>query len=119
MSTKQLNDVEQQRDSEAATLASPTEKKQSEDGKLAIEETERPDEDDNERKPSNKGKVAVTLDPHEDPKNFPLARKWLIVLIMSSAAFCTTCTSSIVRFSVRRFCSLFLTLVLGCRCRRR
>ncbi|THH04362.1 hypothetical protein EW145_g5577 [Phellinidium pouzarii] len=37
----------------------------------------------------------VTLEPEDDPKNMPLLRKWVVVLIISSAALCATCTSSI------------------------
>lgn len=96
MLSKQLNDLEGQRDSEAATLAPQNEKQSVDNDKQAMTEKEETTSDDVERRGSNKGKVSVTLDPNEDPKNFPLARKWLIVLVMSSAALCATCTSSIV-----------------------
>lgn len=41
-------------------------------------------------------RTMVTLEPEDDPKQLPLARKWLAVLTISSAALCVTCTSSIV-----------------------
>lgn len=41
-------------------------------------------------------RAMVTLEPEDDPKQLPLARKWLAVLTISSAALCVTCTSSIV-----------------------
>lgn len=41
--------------------------------------------------------VLTKLDESDDPTRFSTARKWLIVLVISSAALCTTCTSSIVR----------------------
>ncbi|KAH8108393.1 MFS transporter [Phellopilus nigrolimitatus] len=37
----------------------------------------------------------VSLEPEDDPKNIPHFRKWLVVLVISSAALCATCTSSI------------------------
>ncbi|EJD05266.1 MFS transporter [Fomitiporia mediterranea MF3/22] len=43
-----------------------------------------------------KGKTILTeLKPEDDPKKLPLFRKWLAVVVICSAAFCTTCTSSI------------------------
>ncbi|KAL5525421.1 hypothetical protein ACEPAF_9291 [Sanghuangporus sanghuang] len=39
--------------------------------------------------------VLAELDPEDDPKNLPLFRKWLVVIVISTAAFCTACTSSI------------------------
>jgi len=44
----------------------------------------------------NPKRTMVTLEPEDDPKQLPLARKWLAVLTISSAALCVTCTSSIV-----------------------
>lgn len=40
--------------------------------------------------------VLAELDPEDDPKNLPLLRKWVAVIVISTAAFCTACTSSIV-----------------------
>ena len=93
-----MNDIEKQPGgSEVATLASPAESGYVDDEKLATVEKRQLQNDDAYDRASKKGKTIVSLDPNEDPKNFPLVRKWLIVLIMSSAAFCATCTSSIVR----------------------
>lgn len=42
----------------------------------------------------------VTLDASEDPKRrYTLGRRWLIVLVVGSGAFCTTCASSIHSFA--------------------
>ncbi|TDL14038.1 MFS transporter [Rickenella mellea] len=41
----------------------------------------------------------VTLGPSEDPKQMPSSRKWLAVLVISSAATCVTCASSIAAFA--------------------
>lgn len=38
----------------------------------------------------------VVLDPEDDPKELPLIRKWLAVLVICSAALCTTFASSAV-----------------------
>lgn len=46
--------------------------------------------------PGKPERTMVTLEPEDDPKQLPLARKWLAVLTISSAALCVTCTSSIV-----------------------
>ncbi len=49
------------------------------------------------------GAYQVTLSPADDPVNMSLARKWLIVLIISSASLCVTCASSIVRLFVPEY----------------
>ncbi|TFK50659.1 MFS general substrate transporter [Heliocybe sulcata] len=41
----------------------------------------------------------VALDETDSPKHLSQARKWLIVLIISSSALCVTCASSIASFS--------------------
>ena len=56
--------------------------------------------------------VLTKLDESEDPTCFSTARKWLIVLVICSAALCTTCTSSIVCLSRHSF-SLALTRAIG------
>jgi hypothetical protein len=38
----------------------------------------------------------VVLEPEDDPQNKSLFRRWLAVLVISSAALCVTCASSIV-----------------------
>lgn len=38
----------------------------------------------------------VALEPEDNPQNMTLFRRWLAVLIISSAALCVTCASSIV-----------------------
>ena len=42
--------------------------------------------------------VLTELDPEDDPKNLPSFRKWLAVIVISSAGLCTACTSSLVCF---------------------
>lgn len=37
-----------------------------------------------------------TLDAEEDPKNFPVLRKWISVVTIASGTACATCASSIV-----------------------
>lgn len=96
-----MNDVEKQTGgSEVATLASPMENDYPDDVKKKNPEKTQLQNDDASYSHGKKGKTVVSLGPNEDPKSLPLARKWLIVLIMSSAALCTTCTSSIVRASL-------------------
>ena len=38
----------------------------------------------------------VELEPHEDPKNMSPFRKWVAVVVISSASLCATCASSMV-----------------------
>lgn len=40
----------------------------------------------------------VTLEPHEDPKNIPNWRKWMIVFILASGAHCAACASTVVSY---------------------
>jgi len=40
--------------------------------------------------------LMVFLDDSEKPQNMTIARKWLIVVLISSAALCVTCASSMV-----------------------
>ena len=49
---------------------------------------------------STKDPYEVQLDPHEDPKNFPAARKWLILFVICTGTLCATCASSMVSASV-------------------
>ncbi|KAG2151542.1 major facilitator superfamily domain-containing protein [Suillus clintonianus] len=41
----------------------------------------------------------VGLEPEDNPQNMPLFRRWLAVLIISSASLCVTCASSIAAFT--------------------
>jgi MFS family permease len=41
----------------------------------------------------------VTLEPENNPQNLSGIRKWTVVLVISSAALCVTCASSIVSFT--------------------
>ncbi|KAJ3781401.1 major facilitator superfamily domain-containing protein [Lentinula aff. detonsa] len=41
----------------------------------------------------------VTLEHHEHPQSLSIARKWLIVLVISSSALCVTCASSAASFT--------------------
>ncbi|KAI0786398.1 major facilitator superfamily domain-containing protein [Abortiporus biennis] len=41
----------------------------------------------------------VVLSPEEDPRNLPLLRKWLTVLVISTSALCVTCASSVAAFT--------------------
>ncbi|KII94713.1 hypothetical protein PLICRDRAFT_47737 [Plicaturopsis crispa FD-325 SS-3] len=50
---------------------------------------------------------AVTLDPHEDPLNKSRFRKWVIVVVISSASLCVTCCSSIAGFTEAGMASEF------------
>lgn len=40
----------------------------------------------------------VSLDTGDDPQHLPIFRKWLAVLVVSSASLCVACSSSIVSF---------------------
>ncbi|THH30672.1 hypothetical protein EUX98_g3526 [Antrodiella citrinella] len=44
-------------------------------------------------------KFRVELSPEEDPKNMSVFRKWLAVLVISTAAFCVTSCSSAAAFT--------------------
>lgn len=46
---------------------------------------------------SDKEQFLVALDANEDPKNISLLHKWVIVLVVSTSALCSTCASSMVR----------------------
>lgn len=39
----------------------------------------------------------VTLEHDDDPKNLPVLRKWLILLVVCCGSLCATCASSMVR----------------------
>ncbi|KAF9553357.1 MFS general substrate transporter [Agrocybe pediades] len=41
----------------------------------------------------------VSLDESQDPQNMATARKWIIVFVISSAALCVTCASSMASFT--------------------
>ncbi|OAX40792.1 MFS general substrate transporter [Rhizopogon vinicolor AM-OR11-026] len=41
----------------------------------------------------------VVLEPEDNPQNMSLFRRWLAVLVISSAALCVTCASSIAAFT--------------------
>ena len=45
----------------------------------------------------DKEEFLVALDPQEDPKNISLLHKWIVVLVVSTSALCSTCASSMVR----------------------
>ncbi|KAL6306779.1 major facilitator superfamily domain-containing protein [Sparassis latifolia] len=49
--------------------------------------------------PSSEDEYLVSLDDEEDPKNRSTARKWVIVLVISSAALCATFASSVAAFT--------------------
>ncbi|KAI5117818.1 hypothetical protein M0805_004948 [Coniferiporia weirii] len=76
-----------------ATIANDTQKAFPNEGILEKGEQAKQTIADGE-KASGK-RTLVILEPEDDPKNMPIVRKWLIVLIISSAALCATCTSSI------------------------
>ncbi|KAJ6625381.1 major facilitator superfamily domain-containing protein [Mycena sp. CBHHK59/15] len=42
---------------------------------------------------------SVALDPHENPENLPLIRKWLAVVVIGSGSLCVTCASSMASFT--------------------
>ncbi|KAJ3729655.1 major facilitator superfamily domain-containing protein [Lentinula raphanica] len=60
------------------------------------QKTQKNGEESLEIKPSQ---YEVTLEPHEHPQSISLARKWLIVLVISSSALCVTCASSAASFT--------------------
>ncbi|KAF8550116.1 MFS general substrate transporter [Imleria badia] len=41
----------------------------------------------------------VTLDPEDDPRCMPTLRRWVAVLVISSASLCVTCASSVAAFT--------------------
>lgn len=41
----------------------------------------------------------VTLDASDDPQQAPVLKRWITVLVISSASLCVTCSSSIVSLS--------------------
>ncbi|GLB45677.1 putative MFS general substrate transporter [Lyophyllum shimeji] len=45
------------------------------------------------------GDFQVILDPEEHPQNLSLVRKWIAVLVISSASLCVTCSSSVASFT--------------------
>ncbi|CCM05653.1 uncharacterized protein FIBRA_07883 [Fibroporia radiculosa] len=49
--------------------------------------------------PTRLDEYQVTLDPNEDPQNISTFRKWVIVLIIASAALCTSFASSAAAFT--------------------
>ncbi|KAF8659474.1 hypothetical protein AX16_001841 [Volvariella volvacea WC 439] len=64
----------------------------------------------NQQNPSEKGRsldaaalhhdpYRVCLDPNENPQNLPPWRKWIAVLVISSASLCVTCASSVAAFT--------------------
>jgi hypothetical protein len=56
----------------------------------------------------------VVLQPEDNPQNMSLFRRWLAVLVISSAALCVTCASSIVSQFVCRDLGLVTDHVPGC-----
>ncbi|KAH8999831.1 MFS general substrate transporter [Lactarius hatsudake] len=44
-------------------------------------------------------KYEVILEPADDPQQLPLARRWLAVFCISTAAICVTCASSMAAFA--------------------
>jgi hypothetical protein len=48
--------------------------------------------------PIDKDPFQVTLEPEDDPLNLSNVKKWITVLVISSASLCVTCSSSIVSF---------------------
>jgi hypothetical protein len=62
--------------------------------------------------------VLTELDEHDDPKRFSLLHKWFIIIIVSTAALCTACTSSIVRAFLDCQFSLLISSILGMHYRR-
>lgn len=45
---------------------------------------------------NDKDQYAVVLEPSDDPQNLSKLKKWIAVLVISSASLCVTCASSIV-----------------------
>ena len=45
----------------------------------------------------------VVLEPEDDPKNLPVFRKWLILLVVCCGSLCATCASSMVRAILASF----------------
>ena len=52
----------------------------------------------NEKNDPQEDPYEVTLEPEDDPKNMATLRKWMVTLVISSGAFCTTTASSMVRY---------------------
>ncbi|CAA7261302.1 unnamed protein product [Cyclocybe aegerita] len=47
----------------------------------------------------NKDSFEVYLDEREDPKNLSTLRKWIAVVVISTAALCVCCASSVAAFT--------------------
>ncbi|KAH7882587.1 major facilitator superfamily domain-containing protein [Phlebopus sp. FC_14] len=41
----------------------------------------------------------VTLEPHDNPQNMSRLRRWIVVLVISSASLCVACASSVASFT--------------------
>jgi hypothetical protein len=69
---------------------------------------------DLEKEPVTKIDPATTLDPFhvllepsEDPQNLSPLRKWIVVIVISSASLCVTCASSVVGAIFRAWFKIF------------
>lgn len=60
-----------------------------------VEIKESPSEDE-------KDPYLVTLEPEDNPQNMSAPRRWVAVLVISSASLCVTCASSVVSKIVSR-----------------
>lgn len=57
----------------------------------------------------------LKLEGDEHPQNMPASRKWLAIVVISSASFCCTCASSIVReVAATLFTPFQNNLLFGC-----
>ncbi|KAI9457362.1 major facilitator superfamily domain-containing protein [Boletus coccyginus] len=59
------------------------------------------DAEETKRPPSKEAVVShlVALDPEDNPQCMPILRRWVTVLVISSASLCVTCASSVAAFT--------------------
>ena len=49
------------------------------------------------------------MEPVDDPKQWPLAKRWFLTMVVCNGALCVTCAASMVRFKDRCWPYILLT----------